>query len=404
MTSDNILNQNETQKASWSGVWALTFGVSGIMIGEFLPAGLLTSIASDLKISEGMAGQSVTVTSIFAVIASLLVAYLTRNYNRKNVLIALAGFLTLSSLIAALAPNLEVLLLGRVLLGISLGGFWSMATAIAIRIVPKRDVPKALSVIFGGASFSSVLAAPLGSFLGNAIGWRNVFFISAALSLFSVAWIIIALPTLKPIGSVKLNTILKVIKIPTFKLGLLAIGLAFCGRFASITYLRPFLEQQTHLKGNAISFAFMFFDVFYFIGTLYAGKIVTKYFSSSLKWPPIVLAIACMGLIITGSYFIPTLLFLAILGMAFAPIPVVWSTWSAMTAPENTETAGGLYVASVQLAAAIGAFLGGVIFDYSGSNGVFAFCAFTWIMATMLVVGKMKSSTNQQVLVPTGGH
>ncbi|RYZ63988.1 MAG: MFS transporter, partial [Proteobacteria bacterium] len=86
-----------TEAASWAGVWAMTFCVSGIMIGEFLPAGLLTPMARDLNISEGMAGQAVTATSIFAVISSLLVAYITRNFDRRKVMIVLSSFLAISS-------------------------------------------------------------------------------------------------------------------------------------------------------------------------------------------------------------------------------------------------------------------------------------------------------------------
>lgn len=103
--------------SSWSGIWALTLGVSGLMIAEFLPAGLLTSLASDLRISEGAAGQAVTATSIFAVIASLLVAYLTRKYNRRTVLLWLSSCMAISSLVVAAAPNLPVLLAGRAFFG-----------------------------------------------------------------------------------------------------------------------------------------------------------------------------------------------------------------------------------------------------------------------------------------------
>src|SRR5437870_2840179 len=171
----SITQQNaEEQKPNWNAIWSLTIGVCGLIIAEFLPAGMLTPMAKDLGVSEGLAGQAVTATSILAVVTSILIAFLTRKLNRRTVLLSLSFLLALSSLIVAFAPGFKVVLLGRVLLGISLGGFWSMATAITIRLVPDSDVPKALSLIFGGSSFASVLAAPLGSYFGNIIGWRNV--------------------------------------------------------------------------------------------------------------------------------------------------------------------------------------------------------------------------------------
>lgn len=385
-TSIELKTSNENDKAHWSGIWALTLGVSGLMIAEFLPAGVLTPIASDLRITEGMAGQSVTATSIFAVLASLSIAYLTRKYNRKNVLLSLSALLVISSGIAAITPNLSFLLFGRVLLGIALGGFWSMATAIAIRLVPTESVPKALSIIFGGASFSAVLAAPLGSYLGNIIGWRNVFLFAALVGVIGFIWLFVSLPSLKPKGEVKLRTILDVLKIPNFTPGLFAITLAFCGRFASITYLRPFLEQKTGLEGNSVSIVFLAFDFSYFIGTLFATGMVKKNLRLTLFLPSIVLAISSLLLIFAGEILVPTVMLIIVLGAAFAPIPVSWSTWIATTAPENTETAGGLYVAAVQFSAGIGAMLGGVIFDITGSNGVFSLSAVTWILSAIVVL------------------
>src|SRR5207237_2690421 len=113
----------------------------------------------------------------------------------RTVLLSLSFLVSLSSLIVAYAPNFMFLLLGRVVLGISLGGFWSMATAITIRLVPEQDVPKGLALIFGGSSFASVLAAPLGSYLGNIVGWRNVFLFASAVGVLALIWQLVALPS-----------------------------------------------------------------------------------------------------------------------------------------------------------------------------------------------------------------
>nr|MBA2814145.1 MFS transporter [Candidatus Pantoea persica] len=119
----------------------MAFGVFGLITAEFLPVSLLTPIAASLRVSEGQAGQTVTVTAL---------------------LVALAG-------------NLTLLLLARVLLGMAIGGFWTLATAITMRLVPKDQVPRALSIVFSGISLATIIAAPLGSYLGSLICWRNIF-------------------------------------------------------------------------------------------------------------------------------------------------------------------------------------------------------------------------------------
>ncbi|HEX3984022.1 MAG TPA: MFS transporter, partial [Acidisoma sp.] len=153
-------------KASWPAVFSLTLGVFSLVTAEFLPASLLTPMAASLRISEGMAGQAVTATAMVALVAALLAAVVTRGLDRRIVLMGFSVLLIASNLLVAAAPNLTLLLFARVLLGIALGGFWSMATAVAIRLVPPPMVPRALSILFSGVSVATIVAVPLGSYLG----------------------------------------------------------------------------------------------------------------------------------------------------------------------------------------------------------------------------------------------
>jgi predicted MFS family arabinose efflux permease len=375
----------KSEKANWNAVFALTVGVSGLIIAEFLPAGVLTPIAKDLNISEGMAGQAISATSILAVVTSLFIAYLTRNFDRRKVLLALSFLLTISSVIVAFSPNFTVLILGRMILGISLGGFWSMAVAITARLVPDESVPKALSIIFGGSSFSAVLAAPLGSFLGEILGWRNVFIIAAVVGLTALVWQWIALPSLKPAGNVRLRTTIDVLKKPEFFTAILAIMFVFCGRFASFTYLRPFLEQTTHLTPNEVSVALLTFGLSYFVGNWFAPGMIRRNMKSALWIPPLFLSLVGAGLAVFGSLKLATFVLVFMWGSLFGPVAPAWSTWVARKVPEHAETGGGLYVAAIQFAAAIGAMGGGVIYDSSGSTGVFGLSAVTWIVSALLI-------------------
>lgn len=379
----------EEQKPNWNAVWSLTIGVCGLIIAEFLPAGMLTPMAKGLGISEGLAGQAVTATSILAVVTSLLIAFLTRKLNRRTVLLSLSILLALSSLIVALAPGFKIVLLGRVVLGISLGGFWSMATAIAIRLVPSSDVPKALALIFGGSSFASVLAAPLGSYLGNIVGWRNVFVFASAVGGLAFVWQFVALPSLKPKGTIRLRTSIDVLKTPQFGVGLLAIMFVFCARFASFTYLRPFLEQTTHASPTQVSIVLLVFGLAYFAGNAFAPRMIQRNVRNALLKPPIFLALIAVGFLFFGSSLLATIILVFLWGAAFGPVAPGWSTWVARKVPEQAETGGGLYVAAVQSSAAIGASLGGFAFDFRGSTAVFLMCCFSWMVSALLVYQKV---------------
>lgn len=181
-------------RPAWRAVYALALGVFGLIVAEFLPASLLTPMASSLGVSEGMAGQAVTATALVALVTGLLIATATRNIDRRWVLMFFSVLQIVSSLMVAFAGSLAFLLLGRLLLGIAIGGFWAMSTATAMRLVPAAHVPKALAIIFSAVSVATVVAAPLGSYLGELIGWRNVFILCAIPSLLALLWQLWVLP------------------------------------------------------------------------------------------------------------------------------------------------------------------------------------------------------------------
>jgi predicted MFS family arabinose efflux permease len=370
---------------AWSAVVAISLGVAGLIMAEFLPAGLLTPMASDLGVTEGMAGQAVTATSFFAVITSLLLAFITRKLDRRNVLLGLSFLLVCSNLLVAFASTFSILLAGRVLLGVSLGGFWSMAAATAARLVPEANVPRAIAIIFGGSSFASVFAAPLSSYLGNIIGWRHVFLLSAVVSLSALVLQAFTIPSLKPIGDTKINTLFAVLKKPQFSNGMVAVAFVFCGHFAAFTYLRPFLEHTTAVGPNALSAILLTFGVANFIGTSFAGILIKRHFRRALIILPLVLSVSGLGFLVFGGSVSATTVLIFLWGAIVGPVPVIWSAWVARKVPEHAETAGGVFIAAIQLSAAVGAMMGGVVFDSNGSIGVFSLSSLSWLLSALVV-------------------
>jgi predicted MFS family arabinose efflux permease len=179
----------EVSRPNWSAVFSVAFCVACLITVEFLPVSLLTPMAQDLGISEGVAGQSVTVTAFVAMFSSLFITQVIGTIDRRKVVILFSVLLTASCLLVSFANNFTLLLLGRACLGLGLGGFWAMSASLTMRLVPARTVPKALSVIFGAVSIALVIAAPLGSFLGGIIGWRNVFNAAAVMGVLCILWV-----------------------------------------------------------------------------------------------------------------------------------------------------------------------------------------------------------------------
>ncbi|WP_323122903.1 MFS transporter [Burkholderia alba] len=382
----DIVPADEQDKPAWSAVFAMALGVFSLVTAEFLPASLLTPMASSLGVTEGVAGQAVTATATVALVTSLLTAAATRSIDRRRVLLAFTALLLGSNLLVAFATSLPAVLIGRVLLGVALGGFWTMAAATAMRLVPVAMVPRALSIIFSGVSVATIAAAPLGSYFGNLIGWRNVFLIAAVLGVIAFAWQAATLPKMAPSGATRLRTLLDVLRRPTVGLGMLATILVFTGHFAFFTYLRPFLEGVAGVGVNGLSAILLGYGVANFVGTSLAGRLLERSLRPVLIAMPAAMVVIGAMLVALGRAPIADAVLVALWGAAFGGIPVAWSTWITRTVPDEAESAGGLMVAAVQLAIATGAAAGGVVFDSSGANGVFVGAVGVLVVAVLTIV------------------
>ena len=165
-----VAHRGEALPARWGGVFAMTLCVFALIASEFMPVSLLTPMASDLQVTEGMAGQGIAISGAFAVLMSLSIAAIARRINRKTLLLSLTAMMCLSGAIVALAPNYLTYMAGRALIGVVVGGFWSMSVATAMQLVPASKVPRALAIFNGGNALAMVVAAPLGSALASIVG------------------------------------------------------------------------------------------------------------------------------------------------------------------------------------------------------------------------------------------
>ena len=380
------------QQAAWPAVFSLALGVFGLVTAEFLPASLLTPIARALAISEALAGQAVTTTAVVAFFAGLLAAVATRGLDRRLVLMGFSALLVASDLLVAAAPNLPLLLLARVLLGVALGGFWSMATAVAMRLVPAAMVPRALSLVFSGVSLATIVAVPLGSYLESLYGWRVVFLLAAGIGAASLAMQAATMPRLANLGTARLGTLADVLRRPGIGLGMACVVLVFSGHFGLFTYVRPFLEGVGGAGVDGIALALMGFGLANFAGTLLAGFLLERSLRLTLALMPLLIGVAGLGLAGLHAGLPLEIALVALWGLAFGTIPVAWSTWLARAVPDEAESGGGLIVAAVQLAITFGAAGGGVIYALSGVAGVFVTGGALMLATTAVVLASVPGS------------
>ncbi|RWO23450.1 MFS transporter [Mesorhizobium sp.] len=383
---DAVLDPAETDERAepaWGAVISLALGVFGLVTAEFLPASLLTPLAQDLGVTEGTAGQAVTATAVVGAIAAPTMAIITKRLDRRLVMWGLTVLLILSNLLAAFASSLPVLLIARIMLGISLGGFWSMSAAMAMRLVPMRLMPRAMSIILTGVSVATVCAAPVGAYVGDIWGWRTAFMIAAVVGALALLVQIATLPKLPPAGVASFRTLLEVLKRPMIRVALLVVVLVASGHFAGFTYVRPFLEKVPALDIETISLVLLAYGIGGFFGNFAGGFMAERSLKTAVGLAPLLIAVAALLLLTIGASPAVAAIAVAAWGFAFGAVPVGLQTWLVRAAPDQAESAGGLMVATFQVAIALGAVFGGLLVDNAGVASAFAYCGIATLLAAL---------------------
>lgn len=387
MNDAGLRQEPGQQLACWGGVLAMALCVFALIASEFMPVSLLTPMAAGLHVSEGLAGNGIAISGAFAVLASLSISALSGTLNRKMLLLGLTALMGISGAVIALAPDYATYMAGRAIIGVVIGGFWSMSAATAMRLVPPRLVPRALAIFNGGNALATVVAAPLGSYLGSVIGWRGAFFCLVPVALLTLIWQWVSLPSLparlRASGS---GNVFKLLTSRTVALGMAGCGVFFMGQFALFTYVRPFLETITRVDIDTLSLILLVIGVAGFIGTALIGLFLKRGLYCTLVAIPLSMAVIAVALIAFGGWMVAATALLGLWGLMATAAPVGWWSWIARTLPKDAEAGGGLMVAVIQLSIALGSTVGGLLFDMSGYRSTFMASAVVLVVATFLAL------------------
>jgi predicted MFS family arabinose efflux permease len=375
-----------SETANWPAIVSLALGVFGLVTAEFLPASLLTATAADLGVSQGAAGQAVTATALIGAIAAPSMPLVTRRFDRRLVMLALSLLLVLSNALAATASSLAGLLVARVILGIALGGFWSMAGALAMRLAPEKLFARAMSVILTGVSLATVCAAPIGAWMGAHWGWHSAFVAAGLLSVATLAAQVVTLPSLPSRDNPSLRVLGELLTRPSVRVALLSVLLVISGHFAGFTYVRPLMENVAHLSVSAVSAVLLGYGVGGFFGNLVGGRIAERSERLAIVAGGALIAALAISLLFEGSSAWVTASAVVLWGFAFGAFPVGFQTWIVRVAPDQAEGAGGLLVAAFQVAIASGAIGGGLLVDHVGALGGPLFAAVAVGLGTLLTL------------------
>ncbi len=361
--------QTNWTATTWFAVLSMAATSFALVSAEFLPAGLLTPLARDLGITEGTAGQVVTATASVGAVTALLSNVLIGRLNRKAVLVGLSALAIASNILASVANDFWLLLLGRAGLGIALSGFWALSVAVVARLVGTNATGRGMAIVTLGVSLATIAAPSVGALISDWLGWRVAMAMTAGLAALAMLLQVLSLPTLPADTSNSLADVFRLTRRRGVQLGMLAILLLMTGHFAGSVYVRPFLEQVTLLETGSIAVALLGFGVASVIGNVAGGRMADTSIRLALAVTAILMALAAFALVLWGVHASVAFTLVTLWGFAFGMAPVVLPTNLSRSAPDALEAAGSLMVVSFQVAISIGAVFGGYIVDHYGAAG-----------------------------------
>ncbi|QDL38711.1 MFS transporter [Rhodoferax sediminis] len=377
-------------ESSWGAVAVLGIAAFALISTEFLPVGLLPQIAHELEQSEGRTGLMVTLPSVMGALAAPLTIAFAGRLDRRWLLGGLVGLLALSNFIVAMSGSFAAILFGRLLMGIAVGGFWTVGGSLGPRLKPGPQAARASALILSGVSIGTVAGVPAGALLGELVGWRWAFGAAGAISLVVLALLLALLPALPSTATRNgLREIPSLLREPKVQLGLATILLLFGGQFSAYTYISPFLLQVTGIAPVTLGAVLLGYGASGFAGNLVGGWLAERDLRGALVATGLVLGMSVLGLVLLGQGNVSWAVALVIIwGLGFGMLPIAVQSWMFGAAPQRLEAVQAMYVSAAQAAIGGGALLGGLLADSFGIASAMWLGALSALAISLVVVGQ----------------
>jgi DHA1 family chloramphenicol resistance protein-like MFS transporter len=342
-------------------LYLLALAVFVMGTSEFMLAGLLPAIASDLDVSVGTAGLLTSAFAVGMVVGAPLMAAFARRWPPRLTLIACLLVFAGCHVIGALTPTFSVLLLTRILSALANAGFLAVALTTATALVPADRKGRALAVLLSGTTFATVAGVPAGALFGTALGWRSTFWAIAILCLPAVLGVLRGIPArARREAPTSLRQELRELTSPRLLIAMILGALVNGGTFAAFTFLAPVVTDVAHLDAGWVSVALVLFGVGSFLGVTVAGRLSDRHpgLVLGIGGPLLLAGWIAMALVAAHPVLLLALVFLqGMLSFGIGSTLIARVLYAASGAP----TMGGSYAtAALNVGAAVGPVFGGV--------------------------------------------
>ena len=342
---------------------ALAVAAFGIGTTEFVILGLLPEVASDLAVSIPAAGMLVSAYALGVAVGGPILAVATARMPRKTTLAWLMALFILGNVGCALAPNYAWLMVARVATSFCHAAFFGIGAVVAASVVEPHKRAQAMALMFTGLTLANVLGVPLGTLMGQHLGWRSTFWAVAVIGVLAIAAVLRWVPNLRHTLSGSALGEFRVLRNKQVWLALGVTVLASTSMFTVFTYISPILRDVTGVSPKNISGVLLLCGVGLTIGNLLGGRLADWKLMPSLMGIFAVLAVVLATFSFTSALLWPAIATVVVWGMVAFSAGTPLQARVMSQAGDTPSLASTLNIGAFNLGNAIGAWLGGVVID-----------------------------------------
>ncbi|MFD7439865.1 MFS transporter [Streptomyces sp. NPDC059909] len=385
---------------------ALAIGAFGIGTTEFVIMGLLPEVADDFQVSIPTAGYLVTGYALGVVLGAPLMTVLGTKVSRKRMLMLLMGLFIAGNVLSAVAPVFGVMLAGRVVASLAHGAFFGIGSVVAADLVAPEKKAGAIAMMFTGLTVANVVGVPLGTFIGQSIGWRATFFIVAGLGVLGLAGVAKLVPDQPRPEGVRLRHELAAFRNVQVLLAMAMTVLGFGGVFAAITYITPMMTEVAGFADSSVTWLLVLFGLGMVGGNLVGGR-----FADRALMPLLYVSLGALALVLalftfTAHNKIAAAVTIVLVGaLGFATVPPLQKRVLDQASGAPT-LASAVNIGAFNLGNALSAWLGGVVIaaglGFTAPNWVGAILAASALGLAVLSAALERGSARRESRVVAG--
>ncbi|TQJ91745.1 MFS transporter [Streptomyces sp. SLBN-31] len=386
---------------------ALAIGAFGIGTTEFVIMGVLPEVAGDFGVSIPTAGLLVSGYALGVVLGAPLLTVLGTRVSRKKMLMFLMGLFVVGNALSALAPSFGVMLAGRVVASLAHGAFFGIGSVVAAGLVAPEKKASAISLMFTGLTVANVVGVPLGTYIGQAAGWRVTFAAVAVLGIAGLLGVAKLVPEAGRPESATVRTEFAAFRNAQVWIAMAMTVLGFGGVFAAVTYITPMMTEVAGYSAGAVTWLLVLFGAGMFLGNLVGGRFADRALMPMLFTALGALSLTLLVFTATAHDKVLAAITLTLVGaLGFATVPPLqkWVLDQASAAPTLASAAN---IGAFNLGNALAAWLGGVVisagFGYTSPNWVGALLTGSALLLSFLAafLDRRTRSTGRVVAAST---